>query len=245
MSFSVVPVIISNHKVEENMKAKYTGKTKDIYQIDENTCRMVFKDSVTGKDGVFDPGENQVGLEIEGMGALNLRVSTMFFEALQSKGIKTHFIGANLEEASMEVVRATPFGKGLEIICRYRAVGSFLKRYGLYVEEGQKLDAYVEATLKDDDRQDPLVTREGLEALGIMTEDEFIAVKKSTQEIAAAVQEVLDAKGLELYDIKFEFGRDPEGNVILIDEISSGNMRVYRGDEKLDPITLSTILLEN
>lgn len=225
------------------MELLYSGKTKDVYKLDDHTCRLQFKDSVTGKDGKFDPGENQVGLEIEGMGSLNLRVSTMFFQELERRGINTHFIASNLEEGTMDVFKAKMFGKGLEIICRFRAVGSFLRRYGLYVEEGQKLDRYVEATLKDDARQDPLVTIDGLEILGIMNQDEYQAIKKSTREIAQVVQEILGNKDLELYDIKFEFGKTEDGKIILIDEISSGNMRVYQGDKKLDPIELSEILL--
>ncbi len=221
----------------------YSGKTKDVYSLGDGNYRLVFKDTVTGKDGKFDPGENQVGLEIEGMGAYNLRVSTMFFEELAKRGIKTHYISSNLEDGTMDVIGVTPFGKGLEVICRYRAVGSFVRRYGKYVHGGEKLDAYVETTLKDDDRNDPLVTREGLEALGIMTEKEFLDCKKSTQDIAAVVREILEKHGLELYDIKFEFGRTKEGEVVLMDEISSGNMRAYRGNQVLEPIELSKILL--
>ena len=65
----------------------------------------------------------------------------------------------------MIVLPATMFGNGVEVICRYRAVGSFLRRYGMYAKEGQPLDAYVEVTLKDDLRNDPLITDEGLEML--------------------------------------------------------------------------------
>lgn len=226
------------------MNKVYEGKTKDLYFLENGNIRLKFKDSVTGKDGKFDPGENAVGLEIEGMGHLNLQVSTMFFEALERRGVNTHFISSNLEEGTMDVKKTTVFGQGVEVICRNRAVGSFLKRYGLYVNEGDRLDRYVEVTLKDDARQDPLVTIDGLKLLGIMNEDEYQALKKSTKEIAQVVEEVLATKGLELYDIKFEFGRAEDGRVILIDEISSGNMRVYRGEEKLDPIVLSQLLLK-
>ena len=142
----------------------------------------------------------------------------------------------------MEVLPATTFGKGLEVICRYRAVGSFIRRYGAYIEEGAKLDAYVEMTLKDDDREDPLVTREGLEALGIMTAEQFEAIKEMTQKITAIVSDTLASKGVELYDIKFEFGYN-DNEVILIDEIASGNMRAYKDGKIIEPMDLTALLL--
>lgn len=145
----------------------------------------------------------------------------------------------------MDVKAAKVFGKGLEVICRYKAVGSFLRRYGAYVKEGDKLNAYVEATLKDDERGDPLVTVEGLEALGIMSAAQFEVIKTSTQKITALISDVFQRKGLELYDIKLEFGIDNDGNVMLIDEISSGNMRVYKGGKVMDPLDLIAVLFSD
>lgn len=225
------------------MKKIYSGKTKDVYKLDNGNCRLLFKDDVTGEDGIFDPGANSVGLTIEGMGKANLRVSTMFFEILNASGIITHYLCSDLENCTMDVKYAKPIGKGLEIICRYRAVGSFVRRYGSYVKDGDKLDAYVEATLKDDERGDPLITAEGLKALGIMTDEEFVKIKEDTVRITAIISEVLDEKGLELYDVKLEFGIDEDGRTILIDEISSGNMRVYKDGRMLDPVDLTDILL--
>ena len=135
----------------------------------------------------------------------------------------------------MDVKPAKSFGKGLEIICRYRATGSFLRRYGSYVKEGDKLNAYVEVTLKDDERGDPLVTVEGLEALGIMSASQFAEIKASTQKISSLIRDLIQKKGLELYDIKLEFGLDDDGKVMLIDEISSGNMRVYKDGKIMEP----------
>jgi len=225
------------------MKKIYEGKTKNVFALENGNYRLVFKDDVTGENGVFDPGANTVGLSIEGIGKGNLKVSSMFFEILKNAGIETHFISADTENGTMDVKAAKAFGKGLEVICRYRAVGSFLRRYGAYVNEGDKLDAYVEATLKDDDRGDPLVTVEGLEALGIMSAAQFTETKASTKKITALISEVLLKKGLELYDIKLEFGVGSDGRVLLIDEISSGNMRVYRGGQVMDPLELTAALL--
>ena len=225
------------------MKKVYTGKTKDVYALNNGNCILKFKDDVTGENGVFDPGANTVGLSIEGIGRGNLLMSILFFEELTKRGIKTHYIGADADKAEMEVLAVKPFGQGLEVVCRLRAVGSFLKRYGSYIEKGAKLPYYVECTLKDDDLGDPLITAEGLEVLGIMDKVMFEQLKAKTQLITKIVEEVLAAKGLELYDIKFEFGF-VGGEVILMDEIASGNMRVFKGGEVLDPIELTRIMLE-
>lgn len=224
------------------MNKVYQGKTKDVFALDNGNYLLKFKDDCTGADGVFDPGANTVGLSIEGIGQANLKTSVMFFEILKKAGIKTHYVSADIDNATMEVLPATTFGKGLEVICRYRAVGSFIRRYGAYIEEGAKLDAYVEMTLKDDDREDPLVTREGLEALGIMTAEQFEAIKEMTQKITAIVSDTLASKGVELYDIKFEFGYN-DNEVILIDEIASGNMRAYKDGKIIEPMDLTALLL--
>lgn len=220
-------------------KLVYTGKTKNVYALDNGNYLLKFKDDCTGKDGVFDPGENSVGLTIEGVGDVNLRMSVYFFEKINAAGIRTHFVNADLKETTMEVLPAKVFGHGLEVICRYKAVGSFLCRYGEYVEEGADLPAYVEMTFKNDEKGDPLVTKDGLVVLGVMTEEQYDEIKDMTQKITRIVADELAARGLVLYDIKFEYGYDSEGKVMLIDEIASGNMRVYKDGSYVDPMTLS------
>lgn len=222
----------------------YQGKTKDLYRDDEGQAYFQFKDDMTGKDGVFDPGENQVGLSVEGSGRANVAVSTYFFEKLEEQGIPTHYVSSNVDEGTMKIKEANVFGKGLEVICRYRAVGSFIRRYGLYAEEGEKLDGYVEFTLKDDDRQDPLINEDALVALGILKEGEHDVIKDLTRRISDLVKDELAKKELEMFDIKLEFGRlDGSDDVVLIDEISGGNMRVYTNDgEKVDPLDIVNYL---
>ncbi len=226
------------------MKLVYNGKTKDVYELENGNYALLFKDTVTGTDGVFDPGANTVGLTISGIGHSNLAVSKMFFDLLREQGIATHYIGADLERNLMEVVPTKTFGHGVEVICRYRAVGSFIRRYGKYIESGTKLNQYVEVTLKDDEREDPLVTAEGLEALGIMDKARFAELVTLTQKITKVVADVIAAKGMELYDIKFEFGISAAGELLLIDEIASGNMRVYRDGQYVAPEELSKVLLK-
>ena len=222
-------------------KLVYTGKTKNVYALPNGNYLLKFKDDCTGKDGVFDPGENTVGLTIDGVGDVNLRMSIYFFEKINAAGIRTHFVSADLKETTMEVLPAKVFGKGLEVICRYKAVGSFLRRYRDYVEEGADLPAYVEMTFKNDALGDPLVTKDGLIVLGVMSAEQYDAIKEETQKITAIVAEEMKARGLDLYDIKFEFGYDADGNVMLIDEIASGNMRVYKDGAYIDPMTLSEL----
>lgn len=227
------------------MKEIYQGKTKDVYELENGNVLLKFKDDCTGKDGVFDPGENAVGLTIDGIGKANLQTSIRYFELLSKAGIKTHYVSANVEEATMEVLPATVFGKGLEVICRLVATGSFIRRYGAYMEDGTVLEGgYVEATLKDDDKGDPLITKEGLAALGIMSEDLFEDMKDQTLRITKLVAEDLKTMGLDLWDVKFEFGYN-NGEVILIDEIASGNMRVYKDGKIVPPVELTGIILAN
>ncbi|WZL73041.1 phosphoribosylaminoimidazolesuccinocarboxamide synthase [Clostridiaceae bacterium 35-E11] len=228
------------------MELVYKGKTKDVYALQDGNYLLKFKDDVTGENGVFDPGANTVGLTMEGAGRAGLRLTKFFFEKLREKNIPTHYIDANIHEATMTVKPATVFGKGLEVICRYRAVGSFLRRYGMYAEEGQPLDAFVEVTLKDDARQDPPITEDALDMLGILSIDEYKVLKDITKKISNVVKEELAKKDIELYDIKFEFGRVGKDNeIVLIDEISGGNMRAYKDGQYIEPLVLERLMLED
>lgn len=227
------------------MKLVYIGKTKEVYELEDGNYILKFKDDVTGENGVFDPGANTVGLTLAGAGKAGLKLTKFFFEALNQKGIPTHYIDANIDDATMTVKSAKVFGQGLEVICRYRAVGSFLKRYGKYVKEGQDLDAFVEVTLKDDDRQDPPINEDALEMLGILSLEEYKVLKELTKKIGNIVKDELAKKDIELYDIKFEFGRVGEdGEIALIDEISGGNMRAYKNDKYIEPLQLEKLMLE-
>ena len=197
------------------MKKIYTGKTKDVYALDNGNVMLKFKDDCTGKDGVFDPGENSVGLTIDGVGDVNLRMSIYFFEKINAAGIKTHYINANLDDTTMEVVPAKPFGKGLEVICRHKAVGSFFRRYSDYVEEGADLPAYVEMTFKNDAKGDPLVTKDGLVVEGKDSPYVNIVAVKAGNENNAAIKALV--KALQSQRIKdFVSARYPDGEVVIV-----------------------------
>lgn len=226
------------------MEIIYQGKTKDILKGTDGNYILKFKDDATGEDGVFNPGANKVGLTIEGSGKAGLSLTKHFFEILQQQGIPTHYVDADIENATMTVKPATMFGEGLEVICRYRAVGSFLRRYGKYAKEGQELEAFVEFTLKDDEREDPPITEDALVMLGLLKREEYQEIKILTQKIAGIVKEELARKDIELYDIKFEFGRIGENQEIaIIDEISGGNMRAFSKGKQVSPLELEKLIL--
>ncbi|MCT1796045.1 phosphoribosylaminoimidazolesuccinocarboxamide synthase [Helcococcus kunzii] len=225
------------------MELKYKGKTKDVYELENGNILLKFKDDVTGKNGKFDPGENQVGLTIDGSGRAGLSLTKYFFERLKDKGIKTHYIDCDIDNQTMEVVKAKPFGHGLEFICRYKAVGSFYRRYKKYVKEGQELDAFVEITIKDDEAGDPVISKEALSQLNIVTNEQYDELVKQTKLISNEIKSILEEDNIELYDIKLELGLTDSGEILLIDEISGGNMRAYKDDVYILPIELYDLVL--
>jgi len=215
----------------------YEGKTKNVYENKNGTLTLKLKDDATGKDGVFDPGENAVGLSIEGLGRESLKMSMYYFQLLSDAGIPNHYLSGDLEESAMTVKAVKMFGQGVEFVCRKKAAGSFIKRYGAYVNAGAELNYLVEVTLKDDARNDPPITKDALVTLGIMNSDDYeicVALTKKTAQLIAAD---LEKKGLELYDLKFEFGKCGD-EILLADEISAGCMRVYKNGEIVAPMDL-------
>lgn len=228
------------------MQLIYKGKTKDVYQLEDRQILLKFKDDVTGENGVFDPGANTVGLTIDGAGKSGLKMTKFFFELLNSLQIPTHYVSADINDVSMVVKNAEVLGEGLEVICRYKAVGSFYRRYAAYCEEGQDLDRFVEVTIKDDERGDPVISRDALAMLGILRNEQYDELAELTRKICDIVKAELAKKGLELYDIKLEFGYDKANKqLILIDEISGGNMRVYKNGTYIAPLDLEKEFLSS
>ena len=223
------------------MKHLYEGKTKSVYEMDDGNYILKLKDDVTGEEGRFDPGANEIMGEIPGMGKASLLMSEYYFTLLASRGIHTHFISADIPNNTMLVKPGCTFGNGLEIICRFVAYGSFVRRYGKYAQSRQKLDSLVEMTLKDDDRGDPLITDEALEQLNIMTKFEYNQAKDLVRTVANIIKDDLAAIGLELYDIKFELGL-VDGKIAIIDDISGGNMRVFKNGQAVEPLELAHLV---
>ena len=223
------------------MKLLYKGKTKDVYDLEDGRYLFQFKDDATvDADGKLDPGGNVVGTSIEGLGRASLRLTKYYFEKINAAGIFTHYIDSDLKSTTMTARPASHFGgkAGIEVICRLKAVGSFLRRYGDYCTEGQDLDFYTEVSLKDNERGDPMISCDVLNMLGILTYVEYADLESRAKQITTIIRDDLAAKDLTLYDIKFEFGRI-NGRVALIDDFSWGVMRVYKDDQWLQPFDLA------
>lgn len=210
----------------------YSGKTKDLYALENGNILLVFKDDVTGADGVIDPGANTVIGQVEGKGRKSLAMTDYFFARLHDANIPTHMVTLDLEQGTMEVRRAEPLGKniqgtgGIEFICRTRPWGSFIRRYQDYIRDTSvKLNYLVELTLKDDERGDPLVNDETLIAIGLLTPAHLEQAKELTRQVCRIVEADLQGKGLTLIDMKIEIGL-VDGEVVVIDEISADAMRV-------------------
>jgi len=203
----------------------YSGKTKDVFTLEDGNILLKFKDTVTGSDGNIDSGGNEVIGEVAGKGGSSFHLTLYFFELLQKAGIPTHFVAVGPEDNTIIVKAARSYG--LEVICREKAWGSFVRRYAKYIEEGTPLPSLVEFTIKDDERGDPLITKEAVVALGIASLKAVEYMEKTAQTITALLKADLAKKNLELIDIKFEFG-EVNGKPLLIDEISGDSMRVVR-----------------
>ena len=104
----------------ENLKLVYTGKTKNVYALDNGNYLLKFKDDCTGKDGVFDPGENSVGLTIDGVGDVNLRMSIYYFEKINAAGMAAHLAGSLAANTTLPVIgipmKSTTFINGLDAL---------------------------------------------------------------------------------------------------------------------------------
>ena len=226
-------------------KLIYKGKTKDVYDLGNGLYKLFFKDDMTGTNGVFDPGANEVGLTVEGAGDAGLRLSVYYFGLLNKAGFNTQFVSADIPAKTMTVKPSEKFGKGcLEVICRYKALGSFVRRYGSLVKENTPLPAVVEMTIKDDAAGDPLITQETLETLGVLQPGEYVELSNLTKNVCKVIKNDLAQKGLELCDIKLEFGRDADGKIMLIDEFSAGIMRVRENDTPVPPLDLAAKILK-
>lgn len=212
------------------MRRTYVGKTKDVFVMDDGNIMLQFKDAVTGAEGKVDSGANAVIGEVAGKGGASLGLTLYFFELIQRAGMPTHFIELGPIENSIVVKRARSYG--LEVICREKAWGSFVRRYAKYVSQGRPLPSLVEFTLKDDERGDPLITKEALVALDIVSEEVVEHMERTARKITALIKADLATKDLELIDIKCEFG-EVDGQPLLIDEISGDSMRVVKEGQVL------------
>lgn len=198
----------------------YQGKAKDIYTTeDEYVIKAVYKDQATMLNGARKE-------TIEGKGVLNNQISSLIFSKLNAAGVATHFIEQISETEQLnKKVEIIP----LEVVLRNVTAGSFSKRFG--VEEGLVLETpIVEFYYKKDELDDPFINDEHVQFLKIATVEEIAYLKAETRRINELLKGWFAQIGLQLIDFKLEFGFDKDGKIILADEFSPDNCRLWDAD---------------
>ncbi|MDD4046758.1 MAG: phosphoribosylaminoimidazolesuccinocarboxamide synthase [Tissierellia bacterium] len=225
------------------MQTLYEGKTKNVLKNEEDgSVYILFKDSATGENGVFDPGSNTVGGSVEGKGKIGLIISKHFFELMEKNGIPTHYLGADIENGLMKVRNLTV--PKLEFVLRYYTAGSMCRRFSL--EEGIPFDPpYTEVTLKDDDMGDPLISERLCIMKGLLAEGQYDEALRITEMVGEVLKKELAQMGLTLIDFKIEIGYDESGKMYVVDEITPDIWRVRDTDGNIpNQIECSKLILE-
>ena len=204
----------------------YEGKAKKVFSTeDPNYCIVSYKDDATAFNG-------QKKGTILGKGAINNRLTNYFMKLLEEKGVPTHFVEELSDtDAVVKKVKIVP----LEVIIRNISAGSFAARYG--VEEGIVFDEpTIEFSYKCDELNDPLMNSYHAIALKLATPQEIDTIKAMTFKVNDVLREFWKSVGVTLADFKLEFGRLPDGTIILADEISPDTARLWdsKTGEKLD-----------
>ena len=204
----------------------YEGKAKKVFATDDPNLYIVdYKDDATAFNG-------QKKGQIAGKGVINNVMSNHMFQLLEQQGVPTHFVEQLSErETVVKKVSIVP----LEVIIRNISAGSFAKRYG--VEEGIVFKApTIEFSYKNDDLGDPLINDYHALALGLATEAEINEIKAMAFKVNEVMKDYFDHLNVTLVDFKLEFGKTPDGKIILADEISPDTCRLWdkTTGEKLD-----------
>ena len=201
-------------------KLLYSGKAKDIFATeDEQVILSRYKDQATAFNGVKKE-------QIAGKGILNNQISAFIFEKLNAAGVATHFIEKISDTDQLnKKVDIIP----LEVVLRNYTAGSFSKRFG--VEEGIELEEpIVEFYYKNDDLDDPFINDEHVKFLKIADDQQIAYLKEETRRINEFLKAWFAEIGLKLIDFKLEFGFDKDGKIILADEFSPDNCRLWDAD---------------
>ncbi|PHJ14446.1 phosphoribosylaminoimidazole-succinocarboxamide synthase [Fervidobacterium sp. SC_NGM5_G05] len=198
------------------------GKTKKVEDLGSEVI-LHFKDDITAGDGA----KHDV---LEKKGTICSEITSRLMKYLNEKGVHTMF----LEYLPPNKIRAKKLKMiPLEVIVRFKKAGSFIRRYG--GNEGEELPApLVEFTYKNDQLHDPLMCVEHLEVLGITNREIALKIIEEAKKAGIHLKEFFEKHGLELWDMKFEFGIDENGQVCLGDEISPDTMRLRKSGEIFD-----------
>jgi len=210
----------------ERGKKLYEGKAKVVYETSEpDKVILYFKDDTTAFDGLKKE-------KVEGKGVVNAEISAMIFQLLEKRGIPTHFLKRLSDrEILARKVEIIP----VEVVVRNYAAGSFTRRYG--IPEGTKLERpLVETFWKNDELHDPLVCNEHIELLKLADLKDVEEMKKLALKVNDVLKEFFAAKNIILVDFKLEFGKTPDGKLVLADEISPDSCRLWDAStgKKLD-----------
>ena len=210
----------------EKLQQLYEGKAKKVYATaDENLYIVSYKDDATAFNGLKKG-------TIAGKGVINNRMSNMLMQMLEQEGVPTHFVKELSDRDTLvKKVSIVP----LEVIIRNISAGSFAKHYG--VEEGIVFDQpTIEFSYKNDDLGDPLLNRYHALALKLATPEEIDTIERYAFRINDVLKAYFLRLNITLVDFKLEFGRLPDGTIVLADEISPDTCRFWDKDtgEKLD-----------
>ena len=210
----------------EKREQLYEGKAKKVYATDNADLVIVsYKDDATAFDGLKKG-------TITGKGVVNNKMSNHIMQLLEKNGVPTHFVEElNDRETLVKKVKIVP----LEVIIRNISAGSFAKRFG--VEEGIPFaEPTIEFSYKNDDLHDPLMNSYHAVALGVATREEIETIKAMAFKINSVMKEYFLSLGVKLVDFKLEFGKTPDGKIVLADEISPDTCRFWDAEtnEKLD-----------
>ena len=195
----------------------YSGKAKNLFSTeDENVIIAQYKDQATALNGVKKE-------QIAGKGQLNNQISSLIFEKLNAAGVATHFIKKISETEQLnKKVKIIP----LEVVLRNVTAGSFSKRFG--VKEGIQLEKpIIEFYYKNDDLDDPFINDEHVKFLKLANDEDIAYIKAETRRINKLLSDWFHKIGLKLIDFKLEFGFDKDGKIILADEFSPDNCRLW------------------
>lgn len=204
----------------------YEGKAKQIYATDRPDRVIVhYKDDASAYNGIKRA-------QITNKGILNNKISSIIYAHLEKEGIRTHFIERIDDRNQLCLkVQVVP----VEVIVRNRAAGSMARRLGL--DEGIKFSNTIyEYCYKNDELDDPIINEHHAVALGLSTYEEMDTIHRLTVRINELLIALFAGIGVELVDFKIEFGRLPNGTLVLSDELSPDTCRLWDADtqERLD-----------
>ncbi len=199
----------------------YEGKAKILYPTEDSQVLLtVYKDDATAFNA-------QKKGQIQGKGAINCTITAALLQMLEKEAIPTHYIDCpSPNQMRVKAVKIIP----LEVVVRNIAAGSLCRQTGL--PEGQVLPKpLVEYYLKNDALGDPLLTRDRLFLLDIVTAEQLQILEEMAQKINHHLQEFFTRCNITLVDFKLEFGFDSQNNILLADEISPDTCRLWDNTE--------------